>query len=97
MPAANVQGTVTTSSQTLDAIASLSSYPNRGGIQIKNKSANTKSVFWQTGAAATLAAGDEIPPGTAQVISPAQAADTSAIRLIADTSSQDVCISFLGG
>ena len=84
-PQPPVQISVTSSAQNLQTLAS---YPgtnlgNYGGIQIKNLSTNTNSVFWGTTSAVTTSNGDEIPAVTSQIIGPALARDETFLYLVA--------------
>jgi hypothetical protein len=83
-PFAPVQVTVTATATSLQSLLGESGpVANYGGIQVKNLSTNTNSVFWSNVNTVTTSNGDEIPAGTAQVIPPAVCSNTGTVYLVA--------------
>jgi hypothetical protein len=93
------QVTLTSTAASLESLLGGSApYANNGGIQLKGLSGNGTSAFWNTTAATCLAnVGDEIPAGTAQVVSPNQSHDTAGIFLVGASGGEVVAVNFLGG
>jgi hypothetical protein len=96
-PQPPVQVTVSGTATSLQTLMSLSSNAgNYGGFQIKTRSDQSDSVFWGTTSAVTVSNGDEIPPGTAQIIPASVCPDASLCYLVA-AGSTVACVVFIGG